>query len=151
MRWLQDIIERINTTVVNSGVEDPVGEGEEVVGEVPEGLKKTFCYLGALSKKMMAMIEEHYERHALPGHTSEMCEAFGRSLELLEHEQKAVSYAFWNGLRAELNLPKESLCIQDGFKVVIKTPEDPAMGGASAHILDLRVGDGKKHEGRRSQ
>lgn len=122
MKWFRDLIARIDGfSGEEAKAQEPsadIEEGEEVIGEVPTGLRSLYMYRGTVIDRLNEMKENHRKDHDDPNHTEEMCKEFVSSATALIDELEITERVFWRCLKEEAGIHADNIGIRKGWAVV---------------------------------
>jgi hypothetical protein len=127
-KWLQNLGVKVDAVTQDMiDADEPPEQAEEndqILGEVPESLKRLRALSTKMTDDMDKQFEEHRKTHGLPGHSHQECEKFHEGLVPIKLEVEAIQQLFWLSLLTELGITfNKNLSLRHGWKVVL-TPEE---------------------------
>lgn len=125
IKWPKNLIAEAEAwTECEPEPDDPVADGEKVIGEVPENLRKfRGYYVHYLGDQMMKKAAEHEKAHEDPAHDPRSCEKFSEEISEIKENRDLLSKIFWRSLRECMGITAGSIGLRKGWKVV-ECPEE---------------------------
>lgn len=118
----------------NNQPEGVVGEDEQVVGTVPEYLRKLRTVHSQMVDAAQRKDDEHHLSHSSPNHKEEDCVKHHQEMSPIKREVSVISNLFWMCLESDLGIdPGTSIGIRADWQVVT-LPESEANG------IEIQIG-----------
>jgi len=120
-KWLQDLEPEIEDQD-RATVETEMGEGEVVLGELPEDLRALFFIRRVMYRKMKELHAEHKE--FCTGEGGPACEAFETQTMRLRDQHDLVERLFWRSVREQFEGVTATLGLRSDWQVVTCPDDD---------------------------
>ena len=135
MKWIKAILATIEAMVLDQLAcpIEPVAEGEIVIAELSDNLKKFYVYREKLMKELDAIIEQHDWIHKAKLANAETCGRIHGQLRILKSELDALSEVFWVEIRRDYTKEigdASNIGIRTGWKLVTMPEMSEVLGRA---------------------
>ncbi len=123
--------------------DDKIEDGEEVVGEVPESLRRLWGAIEQLRDEAIRLAEGHNEKCRGPeskGYDAAVCEEVHTQFSWLVDQADTAKDLFWTSVRHGLGIRDGRLSFRKDWKVVTmpKSESGPRISGFT--IVELPLG-----------